>query len=442
MYELKPNSFFNQDNSKDELNHNNMETKLKDNFCYLGEYFYAEYSNQVEEAPEELREFIREINGLHDRLGIEPKSQHEVLDKINPKFESAPKQETYQEAQPVVEQNVVQEEKENLVSETVAEEPALRKFPTCGAEVDSSFAFCTSCGCIMPADVEEIPKAEIQTDIHEGLRKCPTCGEFVDASFMFCTACGSKMPEEAEKPKEETLQEDITPVVEPELIEDAAIEPEVTPVSSKIQMNEGMRKCPTCGAEVDSLFAFCTSCGCKMPAEELKEEVIQETPIEAEAEAIIEPEPVEEPAIEPTPEVEPVAVEIIPQSIKVDRNPGMRTCPSCGETVKSSVKFCTSCGFKMPEEEMKEEAQQVEELQEKLEREIKTEPEITMDSKTMEELQEKVERKVQEEPVIFEDTSATEPKAEEKRTPLFCVQCGNKIRPGARFCTECGRKIR
>ena len=345
MYELKPNSFFNKDNSNDELNEN-MKTEIKDNFCTLGEYFYAEYFNKIEEAPEELREFITEIKSLQDRLGLEPKSKHEVLDKMKPKFESAPKQEVVQEVN----------EKENLVSETVVEKSGLRKCPTCGAIIDSSFAFCTSCGRKMPADVDEIQKEESKTDIHEGLRKCLTCG-----------------------------------------------------------------------AEVDPSFAFCTSCGCKMPVEGLKEEMLHDTPIEEKSEATTEPEP----------QVETMDAEITPGSFKLDLNPEMRKCPSCGETVKSSVKFCTSCGFKMPEE-----SEQVEELQEKLEREIKTEPEITIDSKEMEEIQENVERVAQEESVVLEDASVTEPKEEGKRAPLFCVQCGNKLRPGARFCTECGWKIR
>ncbi len=60
-------------------------------------------------------------------------------------------------------------------------------------------------------------------------------------------------------------------------------------------------------------------------------------------------------------------------------------CPSCGAIINKGQKFCTSCGFKLPEN--------------------------------------------------------LEPVAEESPEIKICPKCGAELKPGTKFCTECGAKV-
>lgn len=318
MFDMKPNSFSDLENFNKYMEEK-MRKEISNNFYNLGEYFFAEYCNRIAEAPRELQKIFVEIKMLQDKLGIKQQSKSEVLERMKVGKESTPTQEEHQEV-------------------------------------------------------------ESKTDL--------------------------------------------------------------------MGKNAGMRICPNCGSEVEASFKFCTSCGYQMPAEEKKEEVKPANTFALEAEAMEEPqeevklESVEEPVIEPEAvEERDIVLEAVGVPEEAAKGAGTRICPTCGSEVGSSCKFCTSCGYKMPIEELKEDSDLTEKLQEKIERDVKVEPEIIIDSNVMKEIEENVEREVREEPKPVEITAASETNAEEKRVPLFCVQCGNKLRPGSRFCTKCGRKI-
>ena len=352
---MRPYSFSNLEDSKEYLEAE-MKREIRDNFYYLGECYFAEYCNRVDEAPEELRTLLVEIKRLHDRLGIEPQSKTEVIERIKSEM-------------------------------SLGMAPGMTK-----------------------VEVQPVAKAENNDDLvavesNETMRKCPSCGEMIQSNAMFCASCGFKIPEEENASVEEPVTE------ESESVEVYKEKVEIKPESAEEHVNREIRKCPSCGALVESSCMFCTICGFKMPAEEMKEETVADiTPVE-EPTVVSEPDPevIEEPTIEAMAEKS--------ESAREDVNEGIRKCPSCGAYVASSVKFCTTCGLKMPTEDVKEEPKAVEKHQEKVEREVRKEPEEV------------------------ENTSVPEVKKEEKRVPLFCVQCGNKLRPGSRFCTKCGRKI-
>ena len=418
MFDMKPNSFSDLENFNKYMEEK-MRKEISNNFYNLGEYFFAEYCNRIAEAPRELQKIFVEIKMLQDKLGIKQQSKSEVLERMKVGKESTPTQEEHQEV----------ESKTDLMGKNAG----MRICPNCGSEVEASFKFCTSCGYQMPAEEK---KEEVK----------PANTFALEAEAM-------------EEPQEEVKLESVEePVIEPEAVEERDIVLEAVCVPEEAAKGAGPRICPNCGSEVASSFKFCISCGYQMPAEEKKEEVKpantfvleteekekpqEEVKLESVEELVMEPEAVEEPVME-TDAVEErdIVSEAFCVPEEAAKGAGTRICPTCGSEVGSSCKFCTSCGYKMPIEELKEDSDLTEKLQEKIERDVKVEPEIIIDSNVMKEIEENVEREVREEPKPVEITAASETNAEEKRVPLFCVQCGNKLRPGSRFCTKCGRKI-
>lgn len=100
--------------------------------------------------------------------------------------------------------------------------------PQCGAEVQSSVAFCSSCGASMP-------KVEMQNT--DDLVCCEGCGAMVKKGVRFCTSCGKPM------------------------VQVAASETTVTPA---LENETTGNVCPNCGAEIEGGLAFCVECGAKL----------------------------------------------------------------------------------------------------------------------------------------------------------------------------------
>lgn len=147
---------------------------------------------------------------------------------------------------------------------------------------------------------------------------------------------------------------------------------------------KGLRKCPSCGAEIPLNSIFCNMCG-----QPMKEK--NDPPRQPEAPAMVdcppEPEKLEEPVQPEAPEVlfpplftEPVEEPTVaPPEAPVSAEP---TCTNCGATLRSGVMFCESCG---------------------------------------------APRARQQPPA-----SPANP---------VCPKCGNPVKPGARFCTSCGNPM-
>ncbi len=108
-------------------------------------------------------------------------------------------------------------------------------------------------------------------------RKCPNCGADLSAIAKFCKACGSKV-ELAQAKKEE-----------PAPATDVSSKKSVFDISSNSDnqaANNGMKKCPNCGADIALTAKFCKACGTKI---ETATNVVEEkTPIEADIPEIAE----------------------------------------------------------------------------------------------------------------------------------------------------------
>lgn len=98
----------------------------------------------------------------------------------------------------------------------------------CGAEVQSSTAFCSSCGAPMP---------KVQLVNTEDMVRCEGCGAMNKKGVRFCTSCGE-------------------PTVHVVTLETAGESVTESAVQDKV--------CPNCGAKVELDDVFCTGCGTKL----------------------------------------------------------------------------------------------------------------------------------------------------------------------------------
>lgn len=99
--------------------------------------------------------------------------------------------------------------------------------PTCGNELDKSYAFCDKCGTKMPADT---PAPAAGDGSSSGV--CPNCGNQVDKSHAFCDKCGTRLPDDTTPPA--------------------------------VSDNLPLEACPTCGNRIEKGQTFCASCGTKI----------------------------------------------------------------------------------------------------------------------------------------------------------------------------------
>lgn len=98
----------------------------------------------------------------------------------------------------------------------------------CGAEVQASVAFCSSCGAPMP---------KVQPVNTDDTVRCESCGAMVKKGVRFCTSCGKPMTQ--------------------------MTVPETTSVPV-VESEEQDRVCPNCSAKIETGVAFCTECGTKL----------------------------------------------------------------------------------------------------------------------------------------------------------------------------------
>lgn len=121
----------------------------------------------------------------------------------------------------------------------------LVKCEKCGAFVESSVAFCSTCGAAMPRRL-----------LDENTIRCTSCGQLVPKEMRFCTACG--------KPTVDILQTvPVTaPVAEPIVDDVTVVAPEQT--AQVEQTAPAARFCTECGTAVEAGAAFCVECGTKL----------------------------------------------------------------------------------------------------------------------------------------------------------------------------------
>ena len=117
----------------------------------------------------------------------------------------------------------------------------LVKCEKCGAFVESSVAFCSTCGAAMPRRL-----------LDENTIRCTACGQLVPKEMRFCTSCG--------KPTVDILQTApaAAPVV-PVTAEASSAQP-----ATEAPTVSGARFCTACGSSVQANSAFCSECGTKL----------------------------------------------------------------------------------------------------------------------------------------------------------------------------------
>ncbi len=114
----------------------------------------------------------------------------------------------------------------------------------------------------------------------------------------------------------------------------------------QVQDIKGVRRCPSCGAEVPKDAAFCSSCGSVMPK---IEEVIPEDMIKCgKCGALVKKgmkfctscgQPIQMP--------EPDSVEETTESDQIVVDPAVKKCPNCGVEMELDADFCSECGTKL-----------------------------------------------------------------------------------------------
>lgn len=117
----------------------------------------------------------------------------------------------------------------------------LVKCEKCGAFVESSVAFCSTCGAAMPRRL-----------LDENTIRCTACGQLVPKEMRFCTSCG--------KPTVDILQ--TVPAAAP--IAPVTAEDSSTQAATEVPTASGTRFCTACGSSVQATSAFCSECGTKL----------------------------------------------------------------------------------------------------------------------------------------------------------------------------------
>lgn len=113
----------------------------------------------------------------------------------------------------------------------------LVKCEKCGAFVESTVAFCSTCGAAMPRRL-----------LDENTIRCTSCGQLVPKEMRFCTFCG--------KPTVDILQTASAPV--------PVAAPTAVDASAPEQSAPPARFCTECGVPVEVGSAFCSECGTKL----------------------------------------------------------------------------------------------------------------------------------------------------------------------------------
>ena len=174
------------------------------------------------------------------------------------------------------------------------------------------------------------------------------------------------------------------------------------PMSKKEQTQNSQNSiCPECGHEVPAENRFCLHCGHKM---ETKKEI---------------PEKKQQP---------------VPKENKLQ-------CKKCGAALQPNDKFCLKCGTPVDTSNLIVEKEKTIVHKEK---QAETKQEIKAKIK-----QKKQPESKQKEPLEIKQKLQPEPKKEEqskkpiveKKSNLFCEQCGNPVEAGEKFCPNCGHPL-
>ena len=125
----------------------------------------------------------------------------------------------------------------------------LVKCEKCGTFVESSVAFCSTCGAAMPRRL-----------LDESTVRCTACGQLVPKELRFCTACG--------KPMVDILQAIPTAapiaVAEEPVSQSVPEAPIAVETASAVSNVPPARFCTECGSLIEANAAFCSECGAKL----------------------------------------------------------------------------------------------------------------------------------------------------------------------------------
>ena len=119
----------------------------------------------------------------------------------------------------------------------------LVKCEKCGAFVESTVAFCSTCGAAMPRRL-----------LDENTVRCTACGQLVPKELRFCTSCG--------KPMVDILQ--AVPTAASSAVPEAELAEKPISERSVVEETPVARFCAECGSPIQANSAFCSECGAKL----------------------------------------------------------------------------------------------------------------------------------------------------------------------------------
>ena len=266
----------------------------------------------------------------------------------------------------------------------------LKKCKKCGQDNYLDMKFCTGCGSKF--EDEDI---DIKSDSTDGVY-CANCGSKNSVDNKFCENCGSPLDDEAEEIVEEKPVQEEVEIVEEETSKKDEIFDEQEEI---LDTSTDVIYCEKCGSKNSVDNKFCENCGSPLDVE--TEEIIEEEPVQEEAEIVEEESPKEAEISDEQEEILDTSADVI-------------YCTNCGSNNSVDNKFCESCGSPLDEE---------------TEKIIEEEP-------------------VQEEAEIVEETSKEAETSDEQEEILdistdviYCEKCGSNNSVDNKFCESCGSPL-
>lgn len=178
-----------------------------------------------EKAIQKTKE-ISDITRLNSQISEEEKQLSNYYYQLGKQFYSVHTADCEDDFKPLFNSILEAEKKIEEMKKQVQDLKGVQICVKCGAEVDRSASFCSSCG-------EPVPKTAVPEEVYNTV-VCDKCGAKNKKGNRFCTYCGY-------------------PLTRPEAVP-------VEPLREEV-------KCPNCGAGLEAGSVFCTECGSQIIVE-------------------------------------------------------------------------------------------------------------------------------------------------------------------------------